>query len=171
VSERRALLLAMSVVRIRNEELARLGLTLPGFIERGRTIASLPSLGLLTIAAHTPPHWQLAYREMDAVTDAEIAAIAAAGYDVVAISSLSARALDAYAVADRLRGEGVRVVLGGLHASALPEEAARHADAVVAGEGEIAWPALLGDLEDSGTMRPIYRARGGDLPAYALGEA
>jgi len=50
----RVLFLAMSGVRVKNEELRALGMTLPGFIERGRVIASLPSLGLLTLAAHTP---------------------------------------------------------------------------------------------------------------------
>ena len=43
-------LLAMSGVRCRNEELLALGLTLPGFVERSKVVASLPSLGLLTLA-------------------------------------------------------------------------------------------------------------------------
>ncbi len=43
-------LVAMSGVRAHNEELTRLGLTLPGFVERNKIIASLPSLGLLTLA-------------------------------------------------------------------------------------------------------------------------
>ena len=49
-------LVAMSGVRAYNPELTRLGLTLPGFVERNRTIASLPSLGLLTLAGMTPEH-------------------------------------------------------------------------------------------------------------------
>jgi radical SAM superfamily enzyme YgiQ (UPF0313 family) len=60
-------------------------------------------------------------------------------------SSLTARIPEAYRLADRLRAEGVRVVLGGLHASALPHEAAAHADAVVAGPGEAEWPEVLRD--------------------------
>ncbi len=47
-------LIAMSGVRAHNEELTRLGLTLPGFVERNTTIATLPSLGLLTLAGMTP---------------------------------------------------------------------------------------------------------------------
>ena len=47
-------LIAMSGVRVRNPELAALGVTLPQFVDRGRVIASLPSLGLLTVAALTP---------------------------------------------------------------------------------------------------------------------
>ena len=46
-------LIALSGLRAHNEELTRLGLTLPGFIERNKTIASLPSLGLLTLAGLT----------------------------------------------------------------------------------------------------------------------
>ena len=47
-------LIAMSGVRAHNVELTRLGLTLPGFVDRNRIIASLPSLGLLTLAGMTP---------------------------------------------------------------------------------------------------------------------
>ena len=45
--------IAMSGVRAQNEELNRVGLTLPGFVERSRVIASTPSLSLLTLAALT----------------------------------------------------------------------------------------------------------------------
>jgi hypothetical protein len=46
-------LIAMSGVRACDEDLLELGLTLPGFVERSKTIASLPSLGLLTLAGMT----------------------------------------------------------------------------------------------------------------------
>ena len=52
----RIALVAMSGIRACDEELMRLGLTLPGFVERSKVIASLPSLGLLTLAGMTPPH-------------------------------------------------------------------------------------------------------------------
>jgi hypothetical protein len=45
----------MSGIRVCDAELLELGLNLPGFVERSRTIASLPSLGLLTMAGMTPP--------------------------------------------------------------------------------------------------------------------
>jgi len=45
--------IAISGVRAYNQELTKLGLTLPGFIERNKVIASLPSLGLLTLAGLT----------------------------------------------------------------------------------------------------------------------
>ena len=99
----KVLLLAMSGVRVKDEELRRLGMTLPGFVDRGHVIASLPSLGLLTLAAHTPPNWTVEYREIGDVEGDAAARIAHEGFDVVAISSLTARIFDAYAIADHLR--------------------------------------------------------------------
>ena len=57
-------LIAMSGVRAHNEELTQLGLTLPGFVDRNQIIASLPSLGLLTLAALTPSRFEVEYREI-----------------------------------------------------------------------------------------------------------
>ena len=154
----------MSGVRVRDQELLRLGMTLPGFVERGRVIASLPSLGLLTIAGCTPSHWEVVYREADEAPEVE------GRYDLVAISSLSARILEAYALADRLRAAGTKVVLGGLHVSALPREAMAHADAVVQGEGEAVWPTLLRDLEE-GSLRPLYSSFDPSNRAFRIEDA
>ena len=151
----RVLLLAMSGVRVKDDELRKLGMTLPGFIDRGQVIASLPSLSLLTLAAHTPEKWETEYREIDELPADAAAGIASDGYDIVAISALTARILEAYEIADQLREAGVTVVMGGLHVTALPEEALAHADAVVVGEAELLWPELLSDFE-SGTMRSRY---------------
>lgn len=57
-------LIALSGVRVRTKELAELGVTLPGFVRRGKVIASLPSLGLLTVAALTPPGHEVTYLEV-----------------------------------------------------------------------------------------------------------
>ena len=57
-------LIAMSGVRACDPELMRLGFTLPGFVERGKTIASLPSLGLLTLAGMTPQAYEIEYVEV-----------------------------------------------------------------------------------------------------------
>ena len=154
----------MSGVRVRDQELLRLGMTLPGFVERSRVIASLPSLGLLTIAGLTPAHWEVVYREADE------APVVEDRFDLVAISSLSARVLEAYALADRLRAGGTKVVLGGLHVSALPREAMAHADAVVQGEGEAVWPTLLRDLEE-GRLRPLYSSFDPSARAFRMEEA
>ena len=148
-------LIAMSGVRAHNEKLARLGLTLPGFVERNKLIASLPSLGLLTLAGMTPPEIDVGYLEVDDL--AEIDDLPD-DYDAVALSSFSARIKDTYALADRFRAAGTTVLLGGLHVTACPEEALQHADSIVIGEGEPSWPTLVRDLE-RGALRPIYDSR------------
>lgn len=171
--ERSLILVAMSGVRIADPELRALGMTLPGFVERGKVIASLPSLGLLTLAARTPLSWHVELIEVDDLGDDPAACLAQRKPDLVAISSLAARVEEAYAIADRLREAGVPVVLGGLHASVMPDEALTHADAVVAGEGEVVWPRVLEDCA-AGTMRGLYRAplprfeADDPIPAYEL---
>ncbi len=143
----------MSGVRIYNPELLALGMTLPGFIERGKVIASLPSLGVLTLAGHTPSDWAITYREVDSLESADLSGLP----ELVAISSLTARINDAYRLADELRSQGKRVVIGGLHASLKPEEASEHTDVVVVGEGEGVWRDLLCDYL-KGELKPIYRS-------------
>jgi len=91
-------LIAMSGVRVRNPELLALGLTLPGFVERSKVIASLPSLGLLTLAGLTPRDVDLQYLE---VADLVQVSGVPQEFDVVAISSFSAQIREAYELADR----------------------------------------------------------------------
>ena len=145
-------LIAMSGVRVRSEELAAMGVTLPQFVSRGRVIASLPSLGLLTVAALTPQDVDVAYREIDELPPDG----ALEEFDLVGISSFTARIDAAYEMADRYRAAGVPVVLGGLHVSMMPDEAARHADSIVIGGAEGAWPQLIEDFR-RGEMRPRYQ--------------
>jgi radical SAM superfamily enzyme YgiQ (UPF0313 family) len=154
----------MSGVRVQDQELLNLGLTLPGFVERSRVIASLPSLGLLTVAAHTPEGWQPEYREYDELPVDAAERIAEEGFTVVAISALTARVEDAYRLADSLRALNLMVVMGGLHVSALPAEAAMHCDIVVKGEGERVWAQLLNDIE-RGCWRGLYDAAVEGLPS------
>lgn len=144
-------LIAMSGVRVRNEELARLGLTLPQFVSRGKVIASLPSLGLLTVAGLTPPGHEVVYREIaDLRPDHPLEP-----FDLVGISSFTAQIDEAYALADRYRAAGVPVVLGGLHVSLMPDEAARHADSVVLYGAEGIWPQVVQDAH-AGRLKPRY---------------
>jgi hypothetical protein len=144
-------LIAMSGVRVRTKELAELGVTLPQFVNRGRVIASLPSLGLLTVAALTPDDVEVVYRELDELPpDGPLEP-----FDLVGISSFTAMIDDAYALADRYRAAGIPVVLGGLHVSLMPEEAARHADAIVVNGAEGAWPRLVEDFR-AGRLQPHY---------------
>lgn len=154
------LLLAMSGVRAWSDELNSAGLTMPGVIERAQVIASLPSLGLLTLAGLTPPDIHVDYREIRALR-VEGTRHLPTDYDLVAISTFSAQSLDAYAVADSFRAIGIPVVIGGLHATALPAEAMRHADSVIVGEAEPLWPRLLEDLRCN-RLQPLYRSAPGE---------
>ncbi|MEM6552065.1 MAG: radical SAM protein [Planctomycetota bacterium] len=149
------LLVALSGVRVCDEELMQLGLTLPGFVERSKVIASLPSLGLLTLAGMTPDRHAVVYREADQLDGDDLPS----GFDLVALSTFTAQAPEAYALADRFRALGSAVVIGGLHATVMPDEAAAHADAVVVGEGEPVWPDVLRDAE-AGCLKARYDARG-----------
>ncbi len=143
--------------RVREEEMLALGMALPGLKQRATAIAQLPALGLLTLAGLTPPHWTCSYHEAAHANEALADEIMRQRPTLVALSALTASVEEAYCFSALLRRRGARVVLGGLHATACPEEARRHCDAVVIGEGEPVWPALLADAE-SGELRPAYRA-------------
>jgi radical SAM superfamily enzyme YgiQ (UPF0313 family) len=164
-------LIAMSGIRACDAELLHLGLTLPGFVERSKTIASLPSLGLLTLAGMTPPEHEIAYIEISDIREMETLPI---GFDLVAISSFSAQINEAYELADRYREVGIRTVIGGLHVSMLPDEAAQHCDAVVIGEGEPAWPQVLEDAANGvlkrryGSLESGFDLADAPMPAFHL---
>ena len=144
--------ISMSGVRVRTEELAQLGVTLPGFVDRGSVIASLPSLAGVTLAALTPADARFDYYDVADVTGAPVLD----GYDLVAFSTFTAMAYECYALADRYRAAGVPAVIGGLHATLVPDEAKRHADAVCVGEGETLWPRIVEDAR-TGKLQPMYR--------------
>ena len=146
--------LALSGIRAHDPDLLALGLTLPGFVNRSKAIAALPSLGLLYLAACTPDGHELHYfeAEADGTEPAEVYTC-----DLVAISTFSAQVFEAYAIARRLRAAGVRVAMGGLHVTVLPEEAAAVADYVIVGEGEHVWPAIV-DAALRGERGRIFRA-------------
>lgn len=83
-------------------------------------------------------------------------------FDLVGISIITGTASEGYEIADRFRERGVTVVLGGVHATLLPEEAAAHADAVVCGFAEQSSPRLLLDFE-RGSIKALYRDRDPDI--------
>lgn len=147
--------IAMSGVRAHNEELTRLGLTLPGFVDRNKIIASLPSLGLLTLAGLTPDKFEIAYHE---ITDMKKLPETPADFDLVAISTFTAQFYEACDVADFYRAKKIPVVMGGITVSSLREQAKEHCDSVVIGEGELLWPEVLADLE-RGHLKPFYSTK------------
>src|SRR5512141_2834763 len=108
---------------------------------------NLPLLAALTPPGHTITLVQEAHAPDDIDQDV----------DLVGITVLTELALRAYQIADTYRQKGVKVVMGGIHPTVLPDEALQHADAIVVGEAEGVWPQLVSDAV-AGRMQRIYRA-------------
>lgn len=109
-----------------------------------------PPLSLMTVASLTPEDVEVelideSVEPIDFDTNA----------DLVGITATTAAANRAYEIADCFRERGKCVVIGGVHATALPEEAANHADAVVVGEAEGKWEAVIEDFRQ-GRLRKFY---------------
>ncbi len=77
--------------------------------------------------------------------------------DLVGITAMTCDVMRAYEIADAYRSRGVGVIIGGIHATVLPHEAAQHADAVVIGEAEYVLPELIDDYR-RGKLRQFYQA-------------
>lgn len=121
------------------------------FKEYKKYMASPPQ-NIFSVAACTPAEVEI---EMcDETMDMKINFNSKA--DLVAIFMSTPDALRAYDIAKVFRKRGKTVVLGGLHASFLPDEAAEHADAVLIGEAENIWGNLLNDLKN-GNLQPRYQ--------------
>jgi radical SAM superfamily enzyme YgiQ (UPF0313 family) len=137
-------LIALSGVRVKSAELAALGVTLP-------------------VAALTPEGHEVSYHEI--IEPQEAAQLP--DFDLVGISALTARIDAAYAVAAFYRGRRTTVVMGGLHVSAMPDEALEHCDAVVIGGAEVAWPHLVHDAVQ-GRLQRRYQGATRDVFSPSL---
>ena len=119
---------------------------------RYRRIIRFPQLTMPLIAAYTPENWRVTH------TDEIVQKVRFdRPFSLVGITANTAAAPHAYRLAERYRGLGIPVVIGGPHATLMPEEVGEHADAVVVGEGELVWPRLLRDVE-RGRLAPVYRS-------------
>src|SRR5262249_40103056 len=101
--------------------------------------------------AHTPADVAVHYTD-DLITPVR----EARPVDLVGITVTSKTARRAYDLATMYRRRGVRVVLGGIHPTALPGEAKQFADAVVVGEGEGLWEKVIADFRAK-SLQPFYR--------------
>jgi radical SAM superfamily enzyme YgiQ (UPF0313 family) len=113
-----------------------------------------PLLSTSLLAGLTPPHHQVriideSLAEIDYEQEVEL----------VAITAITALAPRGYEIADQFRRRGRRVVIGGIHASWLPEEAKKHSDSVAIGEADEIWIKILEDAE-KGDLKPFYRQEG-----------
>ena len=130
--------------------------------ERKKEEAFLFRLGFLNlpyVAAVTPPEVEIrivdeAYERID--FDEKV--------NLVGLTAQTPAAPRAYQIAGEFRKRGVPVVMGGAHASMLPDEALQHVDAVVIGEAEEVWPALIEDLK-KGRLKKTYQGNGFVHPA------
>jgi radical SAM superfamily enzyme YgiQ (UPF0313 family) len=107
-------------------------------------------LGLTTLAALTPPEWDITiFDENVGVPDyAELPRP-----DLVGITAFTSQANRAYEVAADFRGRHVPVVMGGIHATMRTDEAMERVDSVVTGEAEHVWSRVLADAQRSGLQR------------------
>jgi radical SAM superfamily enzyme YgiQ (UPF0313 family) len=111
-----------------------------------------PPLGLATLAAYLSPEDEIDLQDQHVeelyLDDSP---------DLVIIQVYITNAYRAYAIADHYRAHGAYVLLGGLHVTSLPEEAARHADTIFLGPGEESFPRFLDDFK-KGTPSPRYES-------------
>ena len=116
-----------------------------------------PPLGLATLAGYLSPVDQatLVDEHVEPLDTND-------GPEIVAIETYVTSARRCYQIADDYRRRGAYVVLGGLHVTSLPREALAHADALVMGPAEEAWPRFLRDYR-AGQPRRIYRSSRRDL--------
>lgn len=175
---RRLTFVSMSGLRVGHEELLALGMQLPGLRKRANALQALPPLGILTLAALAPEGWTCCMvNDLGHNSVTEVGAeILETEPDVVAFSSLTAAANRAYQLGQLLRTKGITTIIGGLHATAIPEECGNHFDVVVSGDGESSLPRLLRDFEQ-GHLQSRYHPQtpfdlaGSPFPRWELLEA
>ena len=117
------------------------------------TFYPFPILGLTLLAALFPKDYKVEIvNEVAEEVDFE------ADVDLVGITGLTCVIKRVYEIADRFRARGIKVILGGVHPSLLPEEAKEHADAVLIGEAEGILHQLVHDFE-AGELKSFYKNR------------
>ncbi len=133
--------------------LVKIKLIVPAVEENAR----VPNLAMPILASLSPADAEISFTD-ELLTPIDLGKDVKE-VDLVGITVLSKTALRAYNIADAYRKKGIPVVLGGIHPTALPEEAKEHADSVVLGEAEEIWPHLIEDAR-TGNLRPFYRQEG-----------
>lgn len=124
--------------------------------------------GLLVVAALTPKKYKIDFIDEN-VEEIDFDK----GYDLVALTGMTQQAVRAYEIAGEFRKRKTTVVMGGIHATVLPEEAKKHCDSVFVGEAENTWPRFIKDLERN-KIEPFYISQGpvdltkSPIPRYDL---
>jgi len=125
-----------------------------GYLLRRQSKQVPLALGIL--AALTPSDWSVK------ILDENFKAFRYREADLVGITAVTASVNRAYEIASVYRAKGTRVILGGIHASALPDEALQFVDSVVIGEAEGSWHQVLEDFS-KGELKQRYQAPLADL--------
>ena len=134
----------------------KLAMCYPSLVKENVGTETLYSpLALAYLARHTPEYYDIKLYDEYVGEDMDPDTIDA---DIVAVSSLSSGITRAYQIGDKLRARGIKSVVGGAHATSLPEEALKHFDTVILGEGEKPWKQFLTDYENGGTHAKYYGA-------------
>jgi radical SAM superfamily enzyme YgiQ (UPF0313 family) len=121
------------------------------FLKAFFSIWSGINLGLLIVASLTPDLF-----EIELIDENFEKINFDKQYDLVAITSITQQIKRAYEIADRFRKRGRTVVLGGIHATLMPQEAKKHSDSVIIGECEEIWPLFIKDFLNN-NIQPFYR--------------
>ena len=121
-----------------------------GGYERVYKQMRIAPLAFAALASVVPKSWEVKFVD-ESIQDIDFSIAT----DIVAISILTPNAYRGYAIANKFREKGCFVVFGGYHATIMPEEALQHSDAVVLGEGELAFAELLEDYS-KGVNKKVY---------------
>ena len=112
--------------------------------------ASSPPLSILYLAGLTPRE-----HEVSVVDEVVQSLDFEEPVDLVAITSVTVAVRRAYQIAHEFQQRNVKIVMGGIHVTNLPNEALENVDAVVLGEGDEIWPKVLEDAQQ-GALRRVY---------------
>ncbi len=120
---------------------------------------SVPPMSLGIMAALTPDHWDIK------ILDENLGEFEFVDADLVGFTALTSQATRAYELAHIYRQKNIKTVMGGIHASMMPEEASKYVDILVTGEGESVWPQLIDDFEKdqlkekyAGTLESLFNS-------------
>lgn len=127
----------------------------------------IPNLALLSLAGFFDGSWDVKFIEEDYLPAVEAEELLfGMKYDLACISIVNYTAQRGYEISDRLKKSGVYTAIGGLHASALPNEATLHCDTVFVGEAEETFPQFLNDFKKQ-APRELYKSgRPADLSKF-----
>ncbi|UCC60388.1 MAG: B12-binding domain-containing radical SAM protein [Dehalococcoidia bacterium] len=114
------------------------------------TLLRLPPASLAYLVSLTPADWDIK------IIDENVESYMFEEADLVAITAYTCNAPRGYEISQEYRQRGIKTVMGGVHVSAMRDEAIGFVDSVVVGEAESVWQEVLSDFE-KGDMKPVYQ--------------